>query len=106
MFRATWRTRPWVPPRRRGTRECGTQRGGLTAALINSGEKLCKHKDSNGRIKGMGRLLTTSANSGAPGGRQGSLGSTAAGFGYARSAPVSADRAKQRGKVQTEGCPK
>jgi hypothetical protein len=36
--------------------------------------------------------------------QQGSLGSMVAGFGYARSAPVSADRTKQRGKGQTEGC--
>jgi hypothetical protein len=34
-------------------------------ARINSDKELHGHKDSNGRIKGMGRLLTTSANSGA-----------------------------------------
>jgi hypothetical protein len=71
VFRATWRTRPWVPRRRRATGECGTQRGGLTAVRINSDEELRKHKDNNELIKGMGQLLTTSANSGAPGGRQG-----------------------------------
>jgi hypothetical protein len=74
VFRATWRTRLWVPRRRRGTRERGTWRGGQTAAWINFGEELRKHKDSNGRIKGMGRLLTTSANLGAPGGRGGGGG--------------------------------
>jgi hypothetical protein len=107
VFRATWRTRPWVPQWRRGARERGTWQGGLTAARINFGDELHKHKDSNGRIKGMGRLLTTSAKSGAPRGRQGGREvSTVAGFGCARSAPVSVDHARQRGKGQTEGCPK
>jgi hypothetical protein len=74
VFRATWRTRSSVPRRRRGTREHGTWRGRLTAMQINSGEELRKHKESNRRIKGMERLLTTSANSGAPGGRRGGSG--------------------------------
>jgi hypothetical protein len=39
-------------------------------ARINSGEELCEQKDSNKRIKGTGRLLTSSANSGVLGGRR------------------------------------
>jgi hypothetical protein len=70
-LRAIWRTQSWAQYQRGGTRGRRTRRGGLTAAQINSGEELRGHWGSTRRNKGMGRLLTSSANSGALGRRQG-----------------------------------
>jgi hypothetical protein len=42
-FRATWRTRPWVPRWHGSTRERETRQGGLTAAQINFDEELREH---------------------------------------------------------------
>jgi hypothetical protein len=106
-FRAVWWTRPWVSCWRGSTRGHCTRRGGLTAARINSGEQSRGQKGSNDRIKGAGRLLTSSANSGECGGRRrcgGTSGRRRWGSGCTRTAPVSADRANQRGG-HTEGCP-
>jgi hypothetical protein len=55
----------------RGTRGHRTRQGGLTAAWVNSDEELHGHWGSTRRNKGMGRLLTLSANSGALGRRRG-----------------------------------
>jgi hypothetical protein len=75
---------------------------GVTAARINSGEQSRGQKGSNGRIKGASRFLTSSANSGARGGRRrcgGTSGRWRRGSGCAITAPVSAGRANQRGRA-------
>jgi hypothetical protein len=107
-FRAVWRTRPWASCWRGSTRGCRTRRGGLKATRINSGKQSRGQNGSNGQIKGTSRLLTSSANSGARGGRRrcgGTSGQRRRGSGYARTAPVSSDRANQRGGGHTERCP-
>jgi hypothetical protein len=60
------------------------------------------------RNKGMGRVLTSSANSGTLGERRGCGGASGRprrSFGCARNTPVSADQTNQRGEGQTRGCP-
>jgi hypothetical protein len=104
-IRATWRTQSRAQYRRGGTRERGTRRGGLTAARINSGEELRGHYGSNGRIKCIGRLLTSSANSGAPGKRRGcgeASGRRWRTLAARENTLVSADRANQ-GKKANQG---
>jgi hypothetical protein len=95
-FRATRRTRPWAQNRHGGASERRPQweksRGGAT----NSGEQLRGLWGDTWRNKGMGRVLTLSANSGTLGERRGCDGASGRrrrGSGCARNAPVSVDRA-------------
>jgi hypothetical protein len=107
-FRAVWQTRPWALRRRGSTRGCCTRRGGLTAARSNSGEQSRANHDSNDQIKGAGRLLTSRGSAGVTVQRRWRRDATGRRWrssGCARTAPVSAGRAKQRGGGHTEGCP-
>jgi hypothetical protein len=70
-FRATRRTQPWASRWRGSTRGHRTRRKGPAAAQTSSGEKLCDVQDNKWRNRGVGRLLTTSANPRAPGGWRG-----------------------------------
>jgi hypothetical protein len=70
-FRATRRTQPWASCWRESTRGRRTRQKGPKAAQTYSGEQLRDDQDNKQRNRGEGRLLTTSANPGAPGGRQG-----------------------------------
>jgi hypothetical protein len=70
-FRATRQTQPWASRRRGGTRGCRTLRKSSAAAQTYSGEQLRDDQNNKRRNRGAGRLLTTSANPGAPGGRWG-----------------------------------
>jgi hypothetical protein len=70
-FRATRRTQSWASRRCGSTRGRRTWRKGPAATQTYSGEKLRDDQDNKRRNRGAGRLLTTSANPGAPGGRRG-----------------------------------
>jgi hypothetical protein len=107
-IRTVWRTRPRPSGWRRGTRGCRPWRGGLTAARDSSGEQLREQQSGNDQIKGTGGLLTLRGSAGVTKQQQRRKDVTGRrqwGSGYARIAPVSADRMKHRGDGHTEGCP-
>jgi hypothetical protein len=71
-----------------------------------SSEQLRGHWGDTWQNKGMGRLLTSSANSGMLGEWRECCGASGRRWrAPARNAPVSADRANQRGEGQTKRCP-
>jgi hypothetical protein len=92
------------PARGRRRTQWEKSRDGAT----NSDEQLRGLWGDTWRNKGMGRVLTSSANSGMLGERRGCDGASGRRWrepGCARNASVSADRANQRGEGQTRGCP-
>jgi hypothetical protein len=107
-FRAVWQTRPWASRRHRSTRGHCTRQCGLTAARGNSSGQSHANQDSNDRIKGAGRLLTSRGSAGVTGQRRWRRDMTGRRWrssGCARTAPMSAGQANQRGGGHTEGCP-
>jgi hypothetical protein len=108
VFRAVWRTRPWVSRRRESTRRRCTRRGGLTAARDSSSEESREQQSSNDQIKGAGGLLTFRGSAGVTGQRRRRKDVTERrrrGSGCARIAPVSTDQTNQGGEGHTERCP-
>jgi hypothetical protein len=107
-FRAVWWTRPWASRRRGSTRGRCTRRGGRTTARSNSGEQSRANQGSDDQIKGPGRLLTSRRSAGTTGQRRRHMDATGRQWqssGCARTGPVSAGQATQRGGGHTEGCP-
>jgi hypothetical protein len=107
-FSATRRTRLWAQNRHGGARERRPRWERFHGGATNSGEQLRGRWGDTWRNKGMGRVLTSSANSGARGGRRrcgGTSGRRRRGSGCAKTAPVSADPTQQGGRGHTEGCP-
>jgi hypothetical protein len=106
-FNATRRTQPWAQNRHGGAREHKPQ-WEKSRGATNSDEQLRGRERDTWRNKGMGRVLTSSANFGTLGERRGcdgALGRWRRGSGCARNAQVSVDRTNQRGEGQTRGCP-
>jgi hypothetical protein len=108
VFRAVWRTRPWVSRRCESTTRRCTWQGGLTAARDSSVEQSREQQSTNDQIKGAGGLLTLRGSTGVTGQwrrRKDATGRRWWGSSYARIAPVSVDQMNQRGEGHTEGCP-
>jgi hypothetical protein len=97
-IRAVWRVQPWPSHWRRGTIGRRPRRGGLTAARDSSGEKSHEQQIGDDQIKGMDGLLTLRGSARVA--KQQRPDSC-----RAKIAPVSADRAKQRGRGHIERCP-
>jgi hypothetical protein len=69
-FSATRRTRPWVHDRHGGAKERRPQWERFQGGTASSGEQLDGRERDTWQNKGMGRVLTSSANSGTLGERQ------------------------------------
>jgi hypothetical protein len=106
VFRAVWRTRPWVSCRRRGTRGRRPRWSGLTVALDCSGEQSREILSGNDQIKGTCRLLTSSRSAGVVKQRRRRRGSTGRWWrtpAARENASMSTDRTQQGGRGHIEG---
>jgi hypothetical protein len=108
VFRAVWRTRPWVSRRRGSTRRRCTRRGGLTTARDSFGEQSREQQSRNDQIMDAGGLLTLRGSAGVTRQQQRHKDVTGRrrwGSGCARITLVSTDQTNPRGEGHTEGCP-